>query len=601
MATLHVGGLNPIRRYKTFAEALQKAKPDDTIQINKNSTISTVIDQHLVIDGNGKKVTMEAGKAGFIFNVPAIIKNIHFIVESRSNALVLREGGILENITIEFKKPMHELYPAIVHERGRLEIKDSHIQKLSTFDGSTTIITGSTLTDYYNGMYEFHGDENASELRGDVQISNCTLNSAVYSGKVTIDRSIIGQFNRLAPNSRMALKNSKFEHLDIKKTFNEKREPEHGPLSNSNDTNKYLLRSDGNLIIDNYTSESTGDFVSIFATGGFVEVRDTNNYHDAYHVIRNSSIGFNQARDEAYYEIDNSVVSQVQSEVNTSKKTKSAMEQLNELVGLNSVKQTITNITNTIQMNQANPNNDFAFSYHMIFAGDPGTGKTTVGKIVAQALFEIGAVPENKLTEVTVDKLIKGYIGQTASNVSEILDEARGGVLFIDEAYELTVRDGEKSFNSEALSVIIRYMEDYREDLVVIAAGYTKEMQEFLASNIGLQRRFQWVDFEDYTTDELAGIFELMRQSHGKEYQDERLKVLIPQLFDKLTGIYLNRPDSRGRITNGGNGGLVRNTYQQIIQVQNNRIISGEDTNPRILQDDIIKGFKSEMKKAMQT
>lgn len=601
MATLNVGGLNPIRRYKTFVEALQKAKPDDTIQINKNEKISTVIEKHLVIDGKGKKVTMEAGKAGLIFNVPAIVKNIHFIVESRSNALVLRKGGILDNVTIEFDKPIHELYPAILHESGKLEIKNSNIQKLSTYEGTSTVIKDSTITDYYNGLYEFMYDENASNLNGNVQIDNCQINSTVFTGRVTITNSIIGQFNKLLQNSNMSLINPEFKHLEIKKTFNEKKEPEHGPLKNSNDTNKYLLNSEGSLNIENYTSEETDDFVAIFATGGFVEVKDTNNHHDAYHIIRNASIGFNHTIDKAYYEIENSVVSQVQSKVNTSKKTKSAMEKLNELVGLNSVKQSIKNITNTIQMNQANPNDDFAFSYHMIFAGDPGTGKTTVGKIVAQALFEIGAVPENKLTEVTVDKLIKGYIGQTASNVREILDEARGGVLFIDEAYELTVKDNEKSFNSEALSVIIRYMEDYRDDLVVIAAGYTKEMREFLASNIGLQRRFQWVDFEDYTISELTGIFELMRTSHGKEYQSEKLQSLIPKLFDKLTGIYLSRPDSRGRVTNGGNGGLVRNAYQQVVQVQNNRIISGENTNPNIIQEDLIQGFRAEMEKAIQT
>ena len=179
----------------------------------------------------------------------------------------------------------------------------------------------------------------------------------------------------------------------------------------------------------------------------------------------------------------------------------------------------------------------------------------------------------------------------------DILDKALGGVVFIDEAYELNVKEGQNSFNSEALSVIIRYMEDHRGDLVVIAAGYSKEMKEFLASNIGLARRFQWVEFEDYSPEEMAEIFEMIRKSYDDEYEDPNLAKVIPILFDKLTQLNLSIPDSNGRVTNGGNGGLVRNVYQRIIEVRNNRaVITGET---QLTKDDIEQGFKLEMQNAL--
>lgn len=225
------------------------------------------------------------------------------------------------------------------------------------------------------------------------------------------------------------------------------------------------------------------------------------------------------------------------------------------------------------------------------------THNTTIARIVAQALFEVGAIPENKITMATSDEFVKGYIGQSGENTRRILDKALGGVLFIDEAYQLTVKPGEKSFNSDVLSVLIRYMEDHRSDLVVIAAGYNKEMKEFLASNVGLTRRFQWIQFENYTNKELAEIFELMRNSYGDKFADPKLKLVLEPLFTKLTNLNLSIPDANGRRTNGGNGGLVRNVYQAIAQARNNRVASNGG-DPAFTQSDVAQGFQVEINKA---
>ena len=191
-------------------------------------------------------------------------------------------------------------------------------------------------------------------------------------------------------------------------------------------------------------------------------------------------------------------------------------------------------------------------------------------------------------------------MGQTAEHVRNVLDEALGGVLFIDEAYELTVKENQNSFNSEVLSVLIRYMEEHRKDLVVIAAGYNKEMKTFLQSNVGLTRRFQWIQFEDYTPNEMTQIFESIRTSYNEQYEKDNMTDVLPKLFATLTSLYRRSPDQHGRTTNGGNGGLVRNVFQQIIQTRNDRIAQNPLTTRRISYADIRTGFQKEMEKAVQ-
>lgn len=602
MKVLNVGGLNPIRRHKTLADALERAGHDDTINLHRKTTIQHAIKRPLTIDANNKELLVPAGKAGLIADYPVIIKNARIRVSSRSNGLVLRKGAILQNVKIIIDGPIHEFYPAIYHESGELLIQDSEIQKLVTLDHTSVEIHNSKLYDYYGSTRVLSDSSNMNLLRGNVMISESELSSSMFLGQSVVQHSVIGAYNYNAKDSDLRVYKSSFTHIEVPNKVNMKREPEHGPLKGELDVSPYLLYNEGDLYLDDYTSHNTNDHFIVFSQGGSVDVVNTRNSdEDGEHYIANTSIGFLETVDDTYYHIHSSVASQVKSQVRLSQRTQTATEKLEELIGLSEVKRTINNVMNTIQVNQKSANKDFEFSYHMIFAGDPGTGKTTVAKIVAQALFEIGAVPENKLTEVTVDKLIKGYIGQTAANVREILDGALGGVLFIDEAYELSVKENQNSFNSEALSVIIRYMEDHRDDLVVIAAGYTKEMREFLASNVGLQRRFQWVDFQDYSNQEMADIFELMRASHGKDYESDKLQTIIPQLFDRLTGIYLDKPDAYGRVTNGGNGGLVRNVYQQVVQEYNNRMVQESNPSQHLLQNDILTGFKYEMEKALKT
>ena len=600
MKTFHVGGMNPVRRYKTLGAALVEAKDDDTIELHKNITFSGRISHNIILNGNGHVFTVENGSVGLDCEDKVVIKNLTFVSEPRSNSLILRNGGRLEKVTARIKGPARVLYPTIICKKGNLYLKDCDIMRMSAELDAVVTAKACTFRDYYGGICHFPGLENLSIFSGAVRMEQCQIDCCYFKGHSHISSSQFGVFNRSCGDVTMI--NCQMEPTVNDAAVNLAKEPEDGPLEKANPNSRFSFEQEsGNVTIVGYTSQIPEEFVGFHVLSGSLNFQNVKNEdEEGYHLIRNASLSFVDCEDMSFYETQDTTLSMVRSKVSTSAKTKTAMEKLQELIGLGTVKSAIQSILNTITVNRKAKNHDFGFSYHMIFAGDPGTGKTTVAKIVAQALFEIGAIPENKCTEVSVDRLVKGYVGQTAEHVRKVLDEALGGVLFIDEAYELSVKEGQTSFNSEVLSVLIRYMEEHRDNLVVIAAGYEKEMREFLASNVGLSRRFQWVSFPDYTAEEMSEIFESMRKSYEEEYESQRLSALLPQLFESLTRIYERKPDAYGRITNGGNGGLVRNVFQCVLQARNNRIAGQTDNEFKISQSDLKAGFRKEMEKALQ-
>jgi AAA+ superfamily predicted ATPase len=193
---------------------------------------------------------------------------------------------------------------------------------------------------------------------------------------------------------------------------------------------------------------------------------------------------------------------------------------------------------------------------HMVFLGNPGTGKTTVARMVAGILYNLGYIEQNKLIEVSAKDLIGQYVGQTAPKTMGVIEKALGGVLFIDEAYSLASKPGTSGsqFNEECIATLIQAMENYRDNLVVIFAGYTKEMDAFLKSNSGIVSRIGYtMDFKDYTVDELIEIFKSMFKKSGFTVEKsaiEKAKEVIEEY----------------RHTEGfGNARFVRNLYEKAI------------------------------------
>lgn len=242
-----------------------------------------------------------------------------------------------------------------------------------------------------------------------------------------------------------------------------------------------------------------------------------------------------------------------------------ALSRLNALVGLSTVKSKVGDWIDQIKVFKMRKERGLPvpdMSYHLVFTGNPGTGKTTVARLMAQIYCALGILSEGQLVEVDRSGLVAGYVGQTAVKTKDVLKKAYGGVLFIDEAYALA-NGGANDFGQEAIDTLLKEMEDKRSNLVVIVAGYDKPMEKFIKSNPGLRSRFKtFINFDDYNGSELYGIFDVTcRKNHYSVDADARFA-----LKDYFRSLYENRNE------NFGNGRDVRNLFENIVTRQSGRV-----------------------------
>ncbi|MBO4362137.1 MAG: AAA family ATPase [Paludibacteraceae bacterium] len=239
--------------------------------------------------------------------------------------------------------------------------------------------------------------------------------------------------------------------------------------------------------------------------------------------------------------------------------------ELDSLIGLASVKKEVQTLTNFIKIQQKREEQGLkssTLSYHCVFTGNPGTGKTTVARIVAGIYKDLGVLKRGHLVETDRAGLVAEYVGQTAVKTNKIIDSALDGVLFIDEAYSL-VGGGESDYGKEAIATLLKRMEDDRDRLVVILAGYTEDMKRFIDSNPGLQSRFnRYIEFPDYTAEELLQIFEVNMRKYDYHFGDGAKEVLQQYLEEAVAN----------KDANFGNGRFVRNIFEKALERQANRL-----------------------------
>ncbi len=252
------------------------------------------------------------------------------------------------------------------------------------------------------------------------------------------------------------------------------------------------------------------------------------------------------------------------------------MAQLEALVGLDEVKKDVKSLVNLMKVRRLRQENQLPvppMSLHMVFTGNPGTGKTTVARLISGLYAAIGVLSKGQLVEVDRAGLVAGYVGQTALKTQQAVKNALGGVLFIDEAYSLAA-GGENDFGREAIETILKAMEDHRDDLIVIVAGYDGPMERFLSSNPGLESRFnKYFHFPDYTGEELMAIFRGQCEKNGYKLSDAA-ETAAQALFD---GLYENRGE------NFGNGRDVRNCFEDMVVRQSNRVAALENPDKEAL------------------
>ena len=256
---------------------------------------------------------------------------------------------------------------------------------------------------------------------------------------------------------------------------------------------------------------------------------------------------------------------------------KAALEELNALEGLNSVKQELSNLVSFLEIQKQRAQHGMKGSnqaLHYVFTGNPGTGKTTVGRILAKIFYGFGILKSPKLTEIDRGGLVGGYIGQTAIKTDEVIKKSLDGVLFIDEAYTLSKPEGGQDYGQEAIDTLLKRMEDYRDRLIVIVAGYPALMRSFLQSNPGLMSRFtRSITFEDYTVPEMCRIFANMCK------QDDY--TLVKETFAHAC-ILFNLANNQ-RDEHFGNGRFVRNVYESTTMKQSARLAAHKQITKQAL------------------
>jgi AAA lid domain/ATPase family associated with various cellular activities (AAA) len=239
------------------------------------------------------------------------------------------------------------------------------------------------------------------------------------------------------------------------------------------------------------------------------------------------------------------------------------LAELDALVGLANVKGEVARLTSMLQVQQIRKERGLPtveVSKHLVFSGNPGTGKTTVARLLSQIYRAIGVVSKGHLVETDRSKLVAGYVGQTALKTEETLQASLGGMLLIDEAYALA-RGGDNDFGREAIDTLVKFMEDHRDDLAIVAAGYIEEMKDFIDANPGLKSRFtRTVTFPDYTLDELVTIFVQLGDKSRYDCSDDAL--------DKVRAMIDAEPRTRGF----GNARYVRNLFETAVTHQAMRL-----------------------------
>ena len=270
-------------------------------------------------------------------------------------------------------------------------------------------------------------------------------------------------------------------------------------------------------------------------------------------------------------------------EIPLKEKIEDLLAELDSYVGMDAIKTEVRSLINMVQVYKLRREHDLPttdMSLHMVFSGNPGTGKTTVARIMSRIYHSLDILSKGQLVEVDRSGLVAGYVGQTALKTQKVIEKAMGGVLFIDEAYALNGKS-ENDFGQEAIDTILKAMEDHRDDLVVIVAGYTELMDRFIHSNPGLESRFnRFLMFEDYTPEQMVAIFKM---------QCKKGCYVLAQGTEELVRDFIAEESADDSF---GNARGVRNLFEHILVAQNNRLAKMEnvtrDDLMQILPDDVL-------------
>lgn len=438
----------------------------------------------------------------------------------------------------------------------------------------TTINQIGNLLKYYSQKYKYCDSNKLKEISFYEIEKVDSINSLYTSNSVISFMDLDALTMNEVPFIKKFIYNLK-ENLDDKKIT---------IISGKNDTLKTFLFNDDGLSNIYFNFKLVGSRPSV--NDVYNEIIRTNNISDEFNIkvldyitntYEKSSLDFDTyvSNLKRYISFNKDLP-----EIEKSKSIDEVFKELNELVGLQKVKDSLYDLVDLITLKNKTKD-DLKINnvnLHMVFLGNPGTGKTTVARLISDILYDLKYIKQNKLVEVSSKDLVAEYVGQTAVKTMNVVEKAMGGILFVDEAYALADKGNDNSFNGEAIATLIKAMEDHRDNLVVIFAGYTKEMQDFLDSNSGIVSRIGYtLEFDDYTNEELKAIFSGMVKKAGFILEEDAL-VEVDNLINE------HRLDK-----NFGNARFVRNIYEKTVinHASNTRDVKNKKVLKTITKADI--------------
>lgn len=583
MTELYVGGFGLRNHYKTLADAIDKAREGDTILLNKSVEIGTIIvTKNLEINGQNNTIKIQEGAAGLEFRTKrAIVKNVTIFQNKHCNGVVNETpNGVidLENVTFTFssKNDPRDIYSPIFASNTATVTLTNVTTDFCSFEASHISVRQSTFGDFFGSQSAL----SASTINLDSSaLTNIYLQADALTGSTLttygecycrVDKLDMGQINFLFYNDpekafRKKFKDSSFVKDDItmftinnceKAIIHDMRiatteKVYQARLLQIIDTNLTLERSKkSKLIKDSLAQNSTITLI----TG------DTNEWN-----LFNSKI------------VDSSTTGKGQS---------SGYKKLQEMIGLASVKEQIENFMAVASMQAERAARGFSqedtSNMNMVFGGAPGTGKTTVAKIIGQMLFEEHILPTNKFKVTTRKDFVSKYIGATAPQTHDVFMSALGGVLLIDEAYSL-LPHGEQDHAQEAIDQLVMDITEHKGEILVIVAGYTNDMHEFIEKgNPGLKSRFpNWIEFPSYTCDDLLDILLLNINKKNVALSQDDWDYLESRFIELFNATNVN-----GALD--GNGRYIENFMNDLLATRDIRLANMKRQGYTLTNNDIL-------------
>lgn len=617
MSKLKVGGM--LGKYKTLAQAVNKAHNGDTIILNKKRNVlerGLLVDKELYIEGNGAIIVPPQNNAAFALsgNGHLELDGISFEIYAQSNAIssvfddehpefgfngtiVLKHGRMYHHGKID----PHEIFPSLALQKanGVLLTLDDYGVDYGLVIADKLVMHGGTLGSIFmpqsiiNVSRQLQVDgtilENAELINNTGAVANIE-HPLIHGGT-----SLVGSYNLNAPVLSGLVDYSQADNVSLgtKQEFkNNKRHFALTPVQSNLSVSSGRKDSDGSLMISKlqFDKDSIGDAqLEDLSWLNLVNMQTTITEAEIPVAklpsqITGGGLKLENVRDQSQWQVNgkpnisNRNSSSMLFKATGPKDVKavgnqsgsSALAELDSMIGLDVVKRQVHTLISSAHTNMVRKKKglpvDKDYSMHMVFSGSAGTGKTTVARLVGKALFEAGVLPSSKFTEAQAQDLVAGYKGQTKGTTRKIMEQARGGVLFLDEAYTLAPPEhGGDEFNEQAVAEMIADAENWKKDLVVILAGYENEMNDFFRrGNPGLQSRFtNWVEFPDYTPQELVKIMKFQFKQRGVVYQNKKVWLELKSGLADLQQ-YTNE--------NSGNGRFVRNYAQRVTQARDARI-----------------------------